>query len=143
MTWNKDRWTTEQAKRMGVSEEAIRKAFQDELDAAQPLDAPLQVPDRIDIDYRYSYGEISRFFRELLRRTVFDKVSVIPTGYGAYFMEFLYTARRKGLKICEEPYRFTDRRHGESKSAPNLIRFLITGMAYVIRILVARMRPIG
>ena len=32
----------------------------------------------------------------VLRRTVFNKVSIIPTGYGAYFMEFLYTCRKKG-----------------------------------------------
>lgn len=76
----------------------------------------------------------------VLRRSVFDKVSVIPTGYGAYFMEFLFTCRRKGLTVCEMPYRFTDRIHGTSKSAPNLIRFLWTGMGYVTRILTARLR---
>ena len=37
----------------------------------------------------------------VLRRGVFDKVSVIPTGYGAYFMEFLYNCRRKGLTVHE------------------------------------------
>jgi len=78
----------------------------------------------------------------VLRRAVFDKVSVIPTGYGAYFMEFLYTCRRKGLTVCEVPYRFTDRAHGTSKSAPSIVRFLATGAGYVIRIVVARLRRI-
>jgi len=78
----------------------------------------------------------------VLRRTVFDKVSVIPTGYGAYFMEFLFTACRKGLTVYEMPYRFTDREHGQSKSAPNIISFLLTGMGYVQRILTARLRRI-
>ncbi len=76
----------------------------------------------------------------VLRRTVFDKVSIIPTGYGAYFMEFLYTCRRKGLTIHEMPYRFTDREKGESKSAPNVLRFLWTGVGYVVRIFAARLR---
>lgn len=76
----------------------------------------------------------------VVRRAVFDKVSIIPTGYGAYFMEFLYICRRKGLRIHEMPYAFTDREHGVSKSAPNVPRFLLTGLGYVIRIFAARAR---
>jgi dolichol-phosphate mannosyltransferase len=78
----------------------------------------------------------------VLRRTVFDRVSLIPTGYGAYFMEFLYTCRRKGLTVCEVPYAFTDRTKGVSKSAPNLWRFFWTGLGYVARVLAARLRRI-
>jgi dolichol-phosphate mannosyltransferase len=78
----------------------------------------------------------------VLRRTVFDKVSIIPTGYGAYFIEFLYTCRKKGLTVYEMPYRFTDRAKGVSKSAPSLYRFFKTGMGYVVRILLARFRRI-
>ncbi|HEY7370362.1 MAG TPA: polyprenol monophosphomannose synthase [Thermoanaerobaculia bacterium] len=76
----------------------------------------------------------------VLRRGVFDKVSLIPTGYGAYFMEFLYNCRRKGLTIREVPYVFRDRQKGVSKSAPSLGRFFRTGLQYVVRIFVARMR---
>ena len=50
----------------------------------------------------------------MLRRTVFDKVSIIPTGYGAYFIEFLYTCRKKGLTVYEMPYVFRDRAKGVS-----------------------------
>ncbi len=78
----------------------------------------------------------------VLRRSVFDKVSIIPTGYGAYFMEFLYTCRRKRLRVVEVPYVFRDRTKGVSKSAPSLWRFAWTGMGYVLRILVARVRRI-
>lgn len=74
----------------------------------------------------------------VLRRSVFDKVSIIPTGYGAYFMEFLYIASRKGLKVYEMPYHFTDRAKGVSKSAPDILSFFITGMGYVYRIFEAR-----
>ena len=76
----------------------------------------------------------------VLRRSVFDKVSLIPTGYGAYFMEFLYSCRRKGLTVHEVPYTFRDRQKGISKSAPSLWRFFRTGMQYVTRIFVARLR---
>ncbi len=78
----------------------------------------------------------------VLRRSVFDKVSIIPTGYGAYFMEFLYTCRRKGLSVVEVGYGFTDRTKGYSKSAPSAIKFLWTGAGYVTRILIARLRHI-
>jgi dolichol-phosphate mannosyltransferase len=76
----------------------------------------------------------------VLRRSVFDSVSVIPTGYGAYFMEFLYRCRRKGLTVKEVPYTFRDRQKGISKSAPSAWRFLRTGAQYVTRIFVARLR---
>jgi dolichol-phosphate mannosyltransferase len=76
----------------------------------------------------------------VLRRTVFDRVSLIPTGYGAYFMEFLYACRRKGLTVKEVPYTFRDRQKGVSKSAPSLLRFLSTGLQYVTRIFVSRLR---
>lgn len=76
----------------------------------------------------------------VLHRRVFDKVSVIPTGYGAYFIEFLYTCRRKGLTVYEVPFHFTDRAKGISKSAPSLYRFFTTGLQYVLRIFKARLR---
>jgi dolichol-phosphate mannosyltransferase len=78
----------------------------------------------------------------VLRRTVFNKVSIIPTGYGAYFMEFLYTCRKKGLTLYEMPYVFRDRAKGISKSAPSIFKFFKTGMQYVIRIFTARLRRI-
>jgi dolichol-phosphate mannosyltransferase len=78
----------------------------------------------------------------VLRRTVFDKVSIIPTGYGAYFMEFLYTCRKKGLTVYEYPYVFRDRAIGVSKSAPSIWRFFTTGMGYVTRIFMAKLRRI-
>jgi dolichol-phosphate mannosyltransferase len=78
----------------------------------------------------------------VLKRDVFNKVSIIPTGYGAYFMEFLYTCRKKGLQVLEVPYVFRDRAKGVSKSAPSVYRFFRTGMQYVMRIFMARLRRI-
>lgn len=78
----------------------------------------------------------------VLRRSVFDKVSIIPTGYGAYFMEFLYACRKKGLTVHEMPYVFRDRTKGVSKSAPSLFRFFKAGLGYVIRIFITRLRRI-
>lgn len=78
----------------------------------------------------------------VVRRSVFDKVSIIPTGYGAYFIEFIYTCCRKGLRVCEVPYTFRDRTKGASKSMISLWQFVRLGSAYVMRILMARFRRV-
>lgn len=75
-----------------------------------------------------------------IRREVFDYVTLMPFGYGDYFIEFIYDAYRAGLKIKEVGYAFKDRSHGISKSAPSLVSFLITGLRYVLRIFSLRIR---
>lgn len=76
----------------------------------------------------------------VLRRSVFDIVLPLPTGYGEYFIEFVYGCCRKGLRVCEVPYTFVDRTTGLSKSAPSLWRFFTLGLQYVRRIFSARWR---
>lgn len=78
----------------------------------------------------------------VVRRTVFDRALFNPRGYGAYFIEFLYRCHRKGLRICEVPYRLTPRDVGTSKSAPNLWRFFLQGLGYLSRILTTRLTRI-
>ena len=78
----------------------------------------------------------------VLRRSVFDKVSIIPTGYGAYFIEFVYACCRKGLRVREVPYVFRDRTSGASKSFASLWRFAWLGSGYLYRIMRARSRRI-
>jgi len=75
-----------------------------------------------------------------IRREVFDHVTLIPFGYGDYFIEFIYDAHRAGLKIKEVGYAFRDRSVGVSKSAPSLISFFVTGLRYVLRIFSLRLR---
>jgi dolichol-phosphate mannosyltransferase len=78
----------------------------------------------------------------VVRRSVFDKVSIIPTGYGAYFIEFLYHCCRKGLNVQEVPYTFRDRTEGTSKSFTSISRFARLGAGYLLRIVWARCRRI-
>jgi len=78
-----------------------------------------------------------------LRRSVLDRVLPVPTGFGEYFMEFMYTAAERGLRIREYPYILTERSHGTSKGSPDLLGFLATGMRYGIRIFIARFRAGG
>ena len=78
----------------------------------------------------------------LIRRSVLDSVTIIPRGYGEYFIEFIYNACRKGLRVVEIGYHFRDRTVGVSKSAPSVVKFFMAGMWYVLRILTARLRKI-
>ncbi len=75
-----------------------------------------------------------------LNRNVFNSVTLIPFGYGEYFIEMIYDAHRAGLRINEFGYAFKDRAKGISKSAPSLFRFLVTGIHYGFRILSLKLR---
>ncbi|MDD1667969.1 MAG: glycosyltransferase [Methanomicrobiales archaeon] len=79
----------------------------------------------------------------VMKRRVLDRVLPVPTGFGEYFMEFMYTAARRGLTIREYPYTLTERSAGTSKGSPDPLRFLATGIRYGIRIFVARLRAGG
>jgi dolichol-phosphate mannosyltransferase len=76
----------------------------------------------------------------VMRRSVLNSVTLMPFGYGAYFIEFIYHCRRKGLEIYEYPYEFVDREKGTSKSAPTMFNFLMTGLEYGFRIILTRLR---
>jgi len=76
----------------------------------------------------------------VVKREVLNQVPIIPTGYGEYFMEFLYAATKKGFRIFEVPYVFQERKKGNSKTAPSLTRFFRTGFDYIARIFAARFR---
>lgn len=74
----------------------------------------------------------------LMHRNVLNSISLTPTGYGAYFIEFIYACCRKGLKVVEIPYTFTERKKGVSKSNINLLQFSLAGLGYFSRILKTR-----
>jgi dolichol-phosphate mannosyltransferase len=78
----------------------------------------------------------------IMKRQVLDRVTLMPTGYGSYFVEFIYACCKKGLKVLEVPYKFNDRIKGTSKSAPSVWQFLVAGMSYGIRIFIARLRHV-
>lgn len=78
----------------------------------------------------------------MIKRSVLDEVTIIPVGYGEYFIEFIYNICQKGFKVCEIGYYFRDRYEdeGQSKSFPDIKSFLLTGAFYVIRIILAKFR---
>jgi dolichol-phosphate mannosyltransferase len=73
-----------------------------------------------------------------LKRAVLERVAFPARGYGDYFIEFIYRCRRKGFKIKEVPYTFTERQKGSSKTAPTFLEFLKLGFGYLSRIVSLR-----
>ena len=71
----------------------------------------------------------------LMKRKVLDEVTFLGYGHGEFFLEFLYNAHKKKFKLKEIPYvQKRDEDLINSKSAPNLFRFLFLGSLYVLRI---------
>jgi uncharacterized OB-fold protein len=53
-----------------IPQEYLTREFEDELSGKNPLDAPLEIPDKMEVVFKYSYGGQSRFFRELRENKV-------------------------------------------------------------------------
>ena len=77
----------------------------------------------------------------MMKRKVLDEVTFLGYGHGDFFLEFLYNMHQKGFKIKEIPYvQKRDEEISDSKSAPNLIKFSLLGILYVLRIFVTLIR---
>lgn len=61
--------------------------------------------------------------------------------YGEYCIDLLYRAKTRGLTVKEVPYICITRRHGESKTATNIFKYLKRGMGYLYTILRLRYLP--
>ena len=61
---------------------------------------------------------------------------VVPIGYGHgdFFIEFIYQAKKRGLKILEVPCVQPPDQETLSKTAPNIFRFLKVGFFYLLRV---------
>ncbi len=70
----------------------------------------------------------------LMKRNVLNDVVPIAKGHGEFIIEFLYRAEKKGNKILEIPYTHPVDLEGNSKSFPNLGKFLQFGFFYFIRL---------
>ena len=71
----------------------------------------------------------------LMKRKILDEVTFLGYGHGEFFLEFLYNVYQKDFKIKEMPYvQKKDADDPNSKSAPNLIKFLYLGALYILRI---------
>jgi len=61
----KEKWYAYFSKKYGIPVDALRREFEAELDGKNDIGSPLEIPDKMEINFKYSYGKQSRFFREL------------------------------------------------------------------------------
>ena len=71
----------------------------------------------------------------LMKRDVLKDVFPVAKGHGEFIIEFLYRAEKKGNKILEIPYTHPVDLEGNSKSFPNIGKFLQFGFFYFIRLI--------
>ena len=76
----------------------------------------------------------------IMKRKVLLTAVPISYGHGEFFIEFLYKALIKGVKIVELPYLHPPDVEGTSKTASSLFRFFDLGFDYLVRILRIRFR---
>ena len=95
-TTEKEKWYAYFNKKYGFPIEGMKKVYEDELSGKIPMDAPLEVPDKMEVNFRYSYGGQSRFFRELR-----DNKKL----YGAKCTECgkVYCPPRANCSLCYKP----------------------------------------
>ena len=74
-----------------------------------------------------------------VKKVVFSKIHLMKTGYAEYCIRFSYEASKKGFKIKEIGYVFTDREKGYSKTFSNLGSFLHNGYLCFKEIIKLRM----
>ena len=70
----------------------------------------------------------------VMKRDVFKTISPICYGHGEFFVEFVYKAHKRGLKVYELPFIHPadpEKRKLFSKTSPNIFRFVGLGFFYL------------
>ncbi|MDP2646803.1 MAG: glycosyltransferase [Desulfobacterales bacterium] len=70
----------------------------------------------------------------LCRHSLLDQIP-LRGNYGEYCIALIFTAERAGWSVLEVPYRFDERKIGQSKTFEGLYSFLFLGATYVRMIL--------
>ena len=73
-----------------------------------------------------------------VKKEIFKEVNFNPEGHGEYCIEFLYKCTRKGYRVREIGYVFTERVLGESKTSQYVYSVFLYGINYIRRILKVR-----
>ena len=76
----------------------------------------------------------------VMKRSVLNEVVPISYGHGEFFIEFLYKAKKKGIKILEIPFAQPADKEGMSKTEANIFKFIYLGFFYITRIILSLVR---
>jgi dolichol-phosphate mannosyltransferase len=70
-----------------------------------------------------------------VKKQVLNEITFSTKGFGEYFTEFIFKAGKKGFKITEVGYIYTERKKGKSKSDGDIITLFKLGIEYGISII--------
>ena len=76
----------------------------------------------------------------VMNRSVLNEVVPISYGHGEFFVEFLYNAKKKGIKILEIPFTQPPDKEGTTKTASSIFRFIYLSFFYITRIMLSLIR---
>ena len=100
-TFDFDAWAARNAERIGVSTDDLKRAVADEAAGEKSIDDVLEIPDLWRATYRYTYGGVSRFFREIR-----DNARLVGSGCPACGR--VYCPPRRHCPHCYEETRWED-----------------------------------
>ena len=75
-----------------------------------------------------------------VKKEVFSKIRLMKTGYAEYCIRLSYESSKKGFKIKEIGYAFSERKKGTSKTFSNISGFLYNGYLCIREILRLRIK---
>ncbi len=91
-----ERWYNYYHEKFRIPKEYLRRDYEGELSGINPMDAPLEIPDKIEVFFKYSLGQQSRFFRELRESKRIFGSKCIRCGK-------VYCPPRANCHLCYEP----------------------------------------
>ncbi|NOS67627.1 MAG: glycosyltransferase [Candidatus Peribacteraceae bacterium] len=73
------------------------------------------------------------------RREVIERVPLSSTGFGEYFVQWVYECKKRKIRIVEVAYRYGLRKGGVSKTDGSIKTFLKLSVQYAWRVLMIRL----
>jgi uncharacterized protein len=92
----KEKWYRHYHEKFGIPIELLKRAYEDELSGEKPIDAPLEIPDKMEVLYKYSYGQQSRFFREIRENKKIYGTKCVQCGE-------VFCPPRSNCHLCYKP----------------------------------------
>ncbi|MBU2547765.1 MAG: Zn-ribbon domain-containing OB-fold protein [Proteobacteria bacterium] len=92
----REKWYQYHEAKYGIPVEYLKREYEAELSGQVPMDQPLEIPDKMEVFFKYSLGRQSRFFREIREN---------KTIYGARCTQCgkVYCPPRDHCSLCYVP----------------------------------------
>jgi len=92
----RERWYQYYYEKYRIPKEYLQRVYEGELSGKNPMEAPLEVPDKMEVFFKYSLGQQSRFFRELRENRKIYAARCIQCGK-------VFCPPRGNCHLCYQP----------------------------------------